>query len=463
MRSGLIFEMRSYLASLAKHQSTEPNWLVQEEKRSFDQQSTVVIVAPPWPRSGAAWVIKNQIDYYRTRGFNTILLIVPFHRWFMRENPVWKDVNQGFLELGADELFVAPLERRRYAAAKFTASLRHAFRGSVLDWESAMARSAELPEGFEDCLRSASVALIHVNYVQTLGLAAHLRRRLKNQNSQIPVIIETHDIQSHLMYERRELNPWTHKPDQIDRAIRSELSLLKQADVLVHLSVDDLRFFQTQLPGRPHFLAMPAINDAFVSAAKTVTPFNDAIDLLFVGQKHAPNLAALEWFFEKVWPLLMERQYNLVIVGPVETLVKENIPQLFETFRSCFVGAVPDLAPYYRSARCVIAPMVSGSGTSVKTIEALALGKPFVGTSKAFRGMPAARIIESGVRAYDTPRAFADAVVGVLADERRAGTQSRAAYDSVFSVQANFAARDEATEAATIAIKKQHHSSRNRA
>jgi hypothetical protein len=41
-----------------------------------------------------------------------------------------------------------------------------------------------------------------------------------------------------------------------------------------------------------------------------------------------------------------------------------------------------------RAARCVSATMVSGTGISIKTIEALALGKPFVGTSKAYRGMP---------------------------------------------------------------------------
>jgi glycosyltransferase involved in cell wall biosynthesis len=287
-----------------------------------------------------------------------------------------------------------------------------------------------------------------VNYVQTLGFATQLRRALKARESRIPIILETHDVQSHLMQERNELNPWTHKPDQVQRAIRSEISLLKEADVLVHLSVDDFSFFKARLPNKPHVLAMPAIDETFVSAVKTAIPIKDAIDLLFVGQKHSPNLSALKWFFDQVWPLLADKRYNLKIVGRIETLVKEKAPQIFETFRSCFVGPVADLAPYYRSARCIIAPMVSGSGTSVKTIEALALGKPFVGTSKAFRGMPIARINETGIRAHDTPREFADAVVSVLVDGLHASVQSRAAYDSVFSIQASFTARDEAMEAA---------------
>jgi glycosyltransferase involved in cell wall biosynthesis len=443
--------MNTSSESAVRQLITEQTRPERRETKGFQLPATVVIVAPPWPRSGAAWVIKNQIAYYRMRGFSTALVVVPFHRWFMRENPVWEEVEQGFAELGAESLFLAPLEQRGYKTAKYTASLRHAFRGTVLDWESAVARSALLPESFDHILRTVPVALLHVNYVQTLGFATHLRRGLKSRKSRIPIILETHDVQSHLMQERGELNPWTHKPDPVERAIQSEISLLKAADVLVHLSVDDFSFFQTQLPNKPHVLAMPAIDEGFISSVTAAASFDEAIDLLFVGQKHSPNLSALRWFFDQVWPLLAKMQYNLKIVGPIETLVRETSPQLFEAYRSCFVGPVPDLAPYYRSARCVIAPMVSGSGTSVKTIEALALSKPFVGTSKAFRGMPVARINETGVRAHDTPREFADAVVRVLADDLLAGAQSRAAYDSVFSIQASFTARDRATEAAADA------------
>jgi polysaccharide biosynthesis protein PslH len=295
--------------------------------------------------------------------------------------------------------------------------------------------------------------LLHVNYVQTLGFALRLRKKLAGRGTRIPIILETHDVQSHLFQEIGELNPWTHKPDLIERTIHSEISMLKKADAFVHLSVDDFRFFQTEMPGKPHVLAMPAIDEAYISAVNATAPFKDTIDLLFAGQNHAPNLAAMKWFLEQVWPLLAENRYNLKIVGRVDSLVRQSLPRLFETFRSCFVGQVADLARYYSSARCVIAPMVSGSGTSIKTIEALALGKPFVGTLKAFRGMPVERINAAGVQSYDTPHSFADAVVSILADEQGASARSRAAYDSVFSIQANFASRDEAVRAAKTAKK----------
>ena len=92
--------------------------------------------------------------------------------------------------------------------------------------------------------------------------------------------------------------------------------------------------------------------------------------------------------------------------------------------------------------------MVSGSGTSIKTIEALALGKPFVGTSKAFRGMPMDRINAAGIRPHDDPQAFADAIVRTLLDTQQAAAQSLTTYERVFSRQASFEARDEAFRAA---------------
>jgi len=80
----------------------------------------------------------------------------------------------------------------------------------------------------------------------------------------------------------------------------------------------------------------------------------------------------------------------------------------------------------------------------VKTIEALALGKPFVGTSKAFRGMPIEQVRNAGLRMPDDPAAFAEAIVSTLAEEDSEGSTSLAAYDRIFSRQATFASRDDA-------------------
>jgi len=375
----------------------------------------------------------------------------------MRTSAIWDEIGEGVQDFGADHVSIAPLDRKRYIAAKFTSSVRHALRGTVLDWIVDIGRSAQVSDDVIRLVRALPVSLIHVNHVYTLGFAQRLLQQSVRSGDRVPIIIETHDIQSHLLEERRERNPWTGRPDSLKRLLRSENTLLRKAHALVHLSVDDFKFFRTQLPSTPQILAMPTIDEAFVSNVNTAcTPATDSIDLLFIGQNHIPNLSGIKWFFERVWPLIADRRYSMKIVGAVDVLVRQELPQTYNAFRSCFVGPVANLAPYYRAARCVIAPMVSGSGISIKTIEALALGKPFVGTSKAFRGMPMEQIERMGLRAYDEPHAFADALDQALRGEGPAGRLSRATYDRVFSVQAAFAARDESVKLATGVCRDQN-------
>jgi polysaccharide biosynthesis protein PslH len=390
-----------------------------------------------------------------------LFIAVAIHAGYMRGNRIfWDSFEKSVESLGADRAFIATFDRKRYVLTKFTASIRHALHGTVLDWIVDIGRSAQLTEEATDYIRQLPVAVLHVNHVFTVGFAESLRKGLVQAPDRVPIILETHDVQSHLLEEWGIPNPWTRRCDSPQQLIQAEKKLLDKANLLVHLSVDDLKLFKKELPSKPQILAMPTVDEALIRAVNIASdpPSTGPVDLLFIGQRHNPNLEALRWFFGHVWPLIADRQYGLRIVGAVDQLVRDDIPQTYASFRSCFVGEVADLAPYYRAARCAIAPMVSGSGISIKTIEALALGKPFVGTSKAFRGMPMDQVEQTGLRAYDTPEDFADAIVRALNTQNVHAAFSRAAYDSLFSVQAAFSSRDEAVRIANEATR--HKSAR---
>jgi polysaccharide biosynthesis protein PslH len=410
----------------------------------------VIIVGPPWPRSGTARVMQNQIEYYRSRGYLTVFICVPVHCSFIETHSDWGTIKPGIEELGADWTFFAPIDKRRFIRAKYTTWIKHAFRGTALDWVVMSAASAQLPIDALRFIGQLQVKLIHVNHVFTLGFAQRLLRQSVRPDQRVPLILETHDVQSNLLEDRKEINPWTHGYDTLEQLLRSEISHLKKVKVLVHCSVDDFNFYKHRLPDNKHILAMPTMDESFVSAvsASSHSPL-DPIDLLFVGQSTDPNRAAIQWFFEQVWPLIADRGYRVKIVGPIDALVRKHLPEIYQAFASCFTGPVADLIPFYRAARCVFAPMVSGTGISIKTVEALALGKPFVGTAKAYRGMPMDRIEHEGLQAHDTPQAFADAIVHALEKEELGAAASRAAYVSLFSTQAAFASRDEAVQATT--------------
>src|SRR5271167_2968533 len=175
-------------------------------------RGTVILVGPPWPRSGSARVFQNQVDYYRSRGFSTLFLFVPVHSSFVPTHPDWDKIKDGIQEVGADRSVVAPINSARFARSKYSAWLRHGFRGTALDWIVNTERSAELPEEIERHISSAQIDLVHVNHVFTLQFARDLVKRLLS-SQRPPMLVETHDVQSHLMHGRKDINPWTHKYD----------------------------------------------------------------------------------------------------------------------------------------------------------------------------------------------------------------------------------------------------------
>lgn len=409
-----------------------------------------IIIGPPWPRSSAVRVIQSQIQYYHERGFLTVFIGVPWVWYFKRLPPVSRELPPEISELGADRVFAARFDVNKYKSVKFQASNQRAFVGSALDWQVALARAVQLSRDEVDSLRRIGRPLFHVNHLYTLGFALDLRRKLFGRGFRVPIILETHDIQSHLTYQKRDCNPRTGRPDSLKKLVKSEIALLKKADVLIHLSLHDFQFFKKLLTSRAQFLAFPSIDEKFRCAVKTARASIETIDLLFVGQWHQANLDGLRWFLKHVWPLIVHQNYSFKVVGVVGQMVKWKLPRLYAAFQSCFVGEVPDVAPYYRAAHCVIGPMRWGTGISIKTVEALALGKPFVGTSAAFRGMPMDRLEAAGIRPHDEPWSFARAIVEVLPAERKAASISRAAYDDIFSFRASCSARDSALRAANV-------------
>ncbi len=416
------------------------------------ESPAVLILGPPWPRSGTGRVIQNQVDFYRSRGYFVVFIAVPIHCSFTEDHPDWDELKTGMREFGADETFYAHIDPKRFAIAKYTEMLKLHFRGTALDWIIFTAATARLSDKAYETIAKLNVVLVHINHVFTVEFTRKLLNGTVRSAPRVPVILETHDIQAYALTERDEMNDWTHQKDPVDDLMRTEITRLRNTAVLVHVSTDDLVFFKTRLPRAHHVLSMPTINEAFVSEVRSspASP-GERSDLLFVGHDTAPNAEAIVWLLEKVWPGLSGQGLQLKIVGSIAKTMHRAAPALYKTYANFFVGQVPDLIPYYSAARCVIAPMVSGTGISCKTIEALAIGKPFVGTSKAYRGMPMDALEQLGVRAYDTPEGFADAILYALQKEKDAGMASRSAYLKLFSNEISFAARDEAVKFAMSA------------
>jgi glycosyltransferase involved in cell wall biosynthesis len=160
--------------------------------------------------------------------------------------------------------------------------------------------------------------------------------------------------------------------------------------------------------------------------------------VVFVGHlRYAPNADGARRLLRSVMPLVRashpDARLTVVGEGP-----PDDVRALHDGVRTVVTGRVDDVRPYLAAADVACYPLVSGSGTKFKVVEALAAGLPVVGSPVAFEGIEA----EAGThfRAGVTDRELADAVVGLLSDPEsaarlaaagRAHAVARYAWDAV--------------------------------
>ncbi len=150
---------------------------------------------------------------------------------------------------------------------------------------------------------------------------------------------------------------------------------------------------------------------------------------LFVGGAFYANVEGMRWWAREVAP---RSPLRTVVIGQgMEVLADE----LAGNAQVELVGGVDDLAPWYRDAAVVIAPIFDGSGMKTKVAEALMFGKRVIGTPEAFSGY-APEVVETGRLCADA-EAFLGAMTEALSPDIPAfDPVLRALYDRLHSPDA---------------------------
>ena len=129
--------------------------------------------------------------------------------------------------------------------------------------------------------------------------------------------------------------------------------------------------------------------------------------LLFIGSfAHRPNVLAMEFFLDQVWPLLS---------GVALHVIAGQNHERFWDLKHAGVdveGFVSDVRPAYHRATLVIAPLVASAGTNIKILEAMAMGKAIVSTEPGIHGLDLKR--GQDVMVADKPGEFASAINRLL-------------------------------------------------
>jgi glycosyltransferase involved in cell wall biosynthesis len=156
--------------------------------------------------------------------------------------------------------------------------------------------------------------------------------------------------------------------------------------------------------------------------------------IVFSGNmEYHPNISAVRFFRREVWPLLRERWPGLVwrLVG--------KSPEAVRRFTSGDArieveGQVEDAIRELARAKVAVVPVLAGSGTRLKILEAWAAGVPVVSTTLGAEGL-GARDGESLLLADGGPT-FAEAVSRLLAcaeHREKVGTAGRLLLEKEFT------------------------------
>jgi polysaccharide biosynthesis protein PslH len=150
-----------------------------------------------------------------------------------------------------------------------------------------------------------------------------------------------------------------------------------------------------------------------VELPATTEPVAESHRILFVGSLNSVfNRRGLEWLFARVWPLLQ------VAVPDVSLSIAGAGPNLDVPLGVEQLGFVEDLEPLYRQAQLCVAPLLSGAGTRLKVLEAMANGRPVVATEVGADGLPLTD--DDGVLKRDGGDEFADACRQLLLEPETA-------------------------------------------
>lgn len=249
------------------------------------------------------------------------------------------------------------------------------------------------------------------------------------------IILNTSDL--HYLRDVREAE-LEGSAEKLEAALRwkaQELDVIRRCDHSIVMSDHEQQILAKELPGA----AIHLVPLMFVDIPGRSGGFAERKDMLFIGGfPHTPNVDAVVWFCERIWPSVRARLPD-ARVRLIGNKPPEQVQALAAIEGVDVVGYVEDLKPWFDRTRISIAPLRYGAGIKGKLGTSLSFGVPSVATSIAVEGMK----VRDGEHALvaDDEAAFAEQVVRLYTDEALWDRLSRAGLEFVtdtYSLDAGF-------------------------
>jgi glycosyltransferase involved in cell wall biosynthesis len=221
-----------------------------------------------------------------------------------------------------------------------------------------------------------------------------------------------HDIRSDYL-ARHAIHQGRAARNQARRVAQEERQLLEQVDGAGFVSPLDRDRADALAPGVGTRTVVPiAIDLDYFRPDRGRHPSVPPV-VLFTGHlSHPPNVDAVRFFLDSIWPQVLQRQ-PAAMFCVAGMLPADELRQATAAAPRCqLLADVVDIRPCFQSASVYVVPMRFGGGVRQKILEAWAMEVPVVCTAMAMEG-----IADDGARRHwhaDTADAFAEAVAALL-------------------------------------------------
>ena len=387
-------------------------------------------------RTGSFMVAKNQLDHLQRAGYRVYAVLTVMDVLNVDYDPVhWTErVLDALDEFKLAGVWVLHFEHR---PGTFLNNLRvvasRLGRQASMATDRRMYRGFRIPRDLKRFVERQRIDLVFINYVATLELV----RRL-GIGRDTPVVCEMVDIQAHqyAISNAREVR---------SRELHHEIELLDDCDSVVAINPIEMDAIEPMLskakvfyaPKQPdvrppqiaHLAGARELSEILIASESDLPMVNAEIsrfegevpqlqrlretnylDLLFISTSHIPNVQSFAWFYHEVFvPYLAEKDVTVMVAGTIywDLALEYTHPNLY------FGGLLKNLDLVYAASPIVALPIRAGAGTNIKTLEALSMCKPIVGTSMAFRGLISE---DRSYPTFDDPESYAQQVLDLLAD-----------------------------------------------
>ena len=250
---------------------------------------------------------------------------------------------------------------------------------------SGMPRQALVTDSAKECERL--MEYIRETRVTTVLLESPLVAPLLDlpqlREWNVKIVVVLHNIE-HLYFQETTTWPAPLRSMEYERIKRYELEILRQADLGISISPWDAQYFKEQL-GASNVVYLPSV----LPCEDARWHSQDSNYILFTGGlSFPPNYEGIIWFLEEVFSRYRERfpKMELWITGK-RSDAAERLAQTYGHVRLTGFLTEHELREVECSCRCIVVPVLKGSGVKVKLLDAMAIGAPVVTTLHGRQGI----------------------------------------------------------------------------